>query len=95
MDWKKLGKKLLFPPIWVIIVIVILSTVALVTVFVKGWQFLPVSSVVYVLAFYSLTIFCGLCLQYTNIFRFIIGTLRHFHPMKPFRQGVWIPSFLC
>lgn len=47
-----------------IIVLVILSTVALVTVFVKGWQFLPVSSVVYVLAFYSLTIFCGLCLQY-------------------------------
>ncbi len=61
MDWKKFGKKLLFPPLWIVILLVIFSTAALVTVFVKGWDALPVGYVVYVVAFYTLTIFCLAC----------------------------------
>ena len=27
MDWKKLGKKLLFPPVWLMVILVIISMV--------------------------------------------------------------------
>ena len=61
MDWKRLGKKLLFPPIWVIIILAIFSMVALIFVFVKGWDSSWAASMVYVLAFYSLTVCCLSC----------------------------------
>ena len=65
MDWRRIGKKLLFPQMLVIIILTILSTVALVLVFVKEWDTLPIAYVVYVLAFYALTI---LCLSFWNTF---------------------------
>ena len=61
MDWKKIGKKLLFLPLWVIIILAFISTGALVVVFVKGWETLPVASIVYVTAFYSLAVLCVFC----------------------------------
>lgn len=61
MNWKRIGKRLLFPPIWVILILTVLSTVALVLVFVKGWESLQIAIVVYVLAFYSLVILCLCC----------------------------------
>ena len=56
MDWKKLGKKLLFPPIWVMVILTILSAAALVTVFVKGWESAVVAYIVYVFSFYTLCV---------------------------------------
>jgi hypothetical protein len=38
MDWKNLSKKLLFPPIWLMAVLTILSAAALIFVFVKGLE---------------------------------------------------------
>lgn len=72
MDWKKIGKKLLFPPIWVMAVLTVISAAALVMVFVKGWEETPVAYIVYVLAFYTLsvvTVFCAMVLpkQYKQI----------------------------
>lgn len=72
MDWKKIGKKLLFPPIWLMAILVILSAVALSLVFVKGWTEHPVGYVAYVLSFYTLSVvclFCGLVMpkQYSAI----------------------------
>lgn len=61
MDWKKIGKKLIFPPVWVIILLGVIGAAALVTVFVKGWEQTPVAYAVYVLAFYALstaTVWC-------------------------------------
>ena len=72
MDWKKIGKKLLFPPIYLLVILVILSAVALTFVFAKGLeQTIPAYSV-YVLAFYTLstvTVYCVLVLpkQYSTI----------------------------
>lgn len=63
MDWKKIGKKLIFPPVWVIILLGVIGAAALVTVFVKGWEQTPVAYAVYVLAFYALstaTVWCVL-----------------------------------
>ena len=52
-DWKTIGKKLLFPPLWLIIILTVFSAVALVAVFVKGWETNPVAYVIYVVALYT------------------------------------------
>ena len=72
MDWKKFGKKLLFPPIWLMILLSIVSAVMLVLVFVKNWQEAVIAYIVYVLSFYTLcvvSIFCVMVLprQYQQI----------------------------
>ncbi len=72
MDWRKIGKKLLFPPVWLMVILVIVSTVALTLVFVKGMEQSILAYVVYVLAFYTLSVvsvFCVLVLpkQYKEI----------------------------
>ncbi len=72
MDWKKMGKKLLFPPVWLMVVLVIISAVALTLIFVKGMEESIPAYIVYVLAFYTLsvvTIFCAMVLpkQYGTI----------------------------
>lgn len=46
-DRKAIGKKLLFPPLWLIIILTVFSAVALVAVFVKGWETHPVAYVIY------------------------------------------------
>ena len=58
MDWKKIGKKLLFPPIWSMIVLTVFSAIALAWVFMNGQEESPISYVIYVLAFYTLTVLC-------------------------------------
>ena len=60
-DWKTICKKLLFPPLWLIFLMTIISAVALVYVFVKGWDTTPVAYVVYVFSFYTLIVVCILC----------------------------------
>lgn len=72
MDWKKIGKKLLFPPFWLMVLLTVASTVLLTAVFVKGWEQQIVAYFVYVLAFYTLsvvTLFCVMVLpkQYGKI----------------------------
>jgi len=72
MDWKKIGKKLLFPPIWLMALLTIASAVLLTIIFVKGMEQSIPAYVVYVLAFYTLStvsIFCALVLpkQYKEI----------------------------
>ena len=74
MDWKKLGKKLLFPPVWLMACLTVISTVLLVMVFVKGWEQTVAAYFAYVLAFYTLsvvTIFFAMVLpkQYHEIRR--------------------------
>ena len=72
MDWKKLGEKLLFPPVWRMALLTIISAVALTLVFVKGMERSILAYIVYVLAFYTLsvvTVFCVMVLpkQYSTI----------------------------
>ena len=56
MDWKKIGKKLLFPPIWLLLILTVISAAALVTVFLKGWEQTVVAYLLYALAFYTLSV---------------------------------------
>lgn len=57
-DWRKVGKKLLFPPVWIIALLTVICTVALVTIFINGWEMSPLAYVSYVFAFYTLTVIC-------------------------------------
>lgn len=61
MDWKKIGKKLLFPPLWLQLLLTVVSAAGLVLVFVKGLDSHPIAYVIYVLAFYTLCVVCVFC----------------------------------
>lgn len=61
MNWKKLGKRLLFPPVWVLILLTLLTAVLLITVFIKGLEQTPVAYGVYALSFYTLCAVCLFC----------------------------------
>ena len=72
MNWKKIGKKLLFPNRWLMAVLVIFSAAALTYVFVKGLEQCIVACFVYVLSFYTLVTVIAFCVvtipqQYRNI----------------------------
>ena len=56
MDWKKFGKKLLFPPIWLMALLTVVSAVSLTMVFVKGMEQSVIAYIVYVLSFYTLSV---------------------------------------
>lgn len=58
MDWRKIGKKLLFPHGLVLILLTILSTAALIFIFVNRLETAPVAYIVYVVSFYTLTVVC-------------------------------------
>lgn len=61
MEWKKIGNKLLFPPMWLMALLTVLSAGLLVAVFVKGWEQSALGYVTYVLAFYTLCVVCIFC----------------------------------
>lgn len=57
-NWKAVCNRILFPPLWWIIIQTVISTVALIAVFVKGWDRAPIAYVIYVGSFYTLTVIC-------------------------------------
>lgn len=59
--WKKLRKKLIFPPIWIIVLLTVACTVALVEIFINGWEMSILAYISYTLSFYTLTVFCIAC----------------------------------
>lgn len=61
MDWKHIAKKLLFLPSGIILLLVVMSTAALVMVFAKGVETSIVACISYVFAFYTLCVFCVFC----------------------------------
>ena len=67
MDWKKIGKALLFPHIVIMISLVPLATVLLVGSMVFVGTESPIAYISYVLAAYTLTIWC---MKIPNIIRF-------------------------
>lgn len=62
-DWKTIVKKLLYPPLWIMLLLAIVCTVALVSVFLKGWSKYPLASMVYVPSFYTLTVIALACIR--------------------------------
>ena len=65
MDWKKICKKLLFPPVWLTVLLFFVSAAALILVFVKEMEQSIPAYIAYALAFYTLctaSVFCALVL---------------------------------
>lgn len=60
-NWKEICKKILYPPAWGIVILVIVSVVSLVLIFTKGWDTSPIAYIAYVIAFYALTVVCIAC----------------------------------
>lgn len=58
MDFKRMGKSLLYPPIWVMLILSVISAGGLAAVFIKGWNTSAVAYIVYVVSFYTLTVLC-------------------------------------
>lgn len=57
MNWKKL----IYPPTWLIILLITISIILLIFIFLRGWEHSPLSYIVYIVAFYTLLVVC-LCL---------------------------------
>ncbi len=62
MEWRKLIK-LLYPPVWVTILLMMICTVALVYTFIGGYEAHPVAYFTYVLSFYTLTAIVMQCIR--------------------------------
>ena len=62
MEWKKLIKYL-YPPLWIIVLLVPICTAALVYTFIGGYEAHPVAYFTYVLSFYALTTVVMRCIK--------------------------------
>ena len=60
-NWKSIGKKFLFLPLCLIMILTVISTIALIFVFTKGWETVWIAYVIYVISFYTLTVVCLAC----------------------------------
>lgn len=56
MDWKKIGKRILFPNIFIIILFAVISAAGLVYIFVNGLETSWMAYVIYVFSFYALSV---------------------------------------
>lgn len=78
MDWKKIGKKLLFPPLWVTIVLIVVSAVAVPYVLINGLETAPISYVVYIVAFYTVCMITAFaCVTLPGRYRLIKGKINN------------------
>lgn len=57
-NWKELGRKILFPPAWIILLLTVISTAALVEIFAQDLEMSISAYICYVLAFYTLVVLC-------------------------------------
>lgn len=62
-DWKIICKKLLYPPLWIMLILTVVCTVALAAVFLKGWSEHLLAATVYVPSFYTLTVIVLACIK--------------------------------
>ena len=53
----------MFPPIWLVVLLIAISTILLVAVFMNGWEQQVIAYFVYVLAFYTLTVATLFCVM--------------------------------
>ncbi|MGM9600043.1 MAG: hypothetical protein ACI3W5_00480 [Faecousia sp.] len=61
MNWKSLGKKLLVPPAWITVLLVIFTAAAVPMVFICGLEESPIAYGVYAVAFYTVCVVTAWC----------------------------------
>ena len=67
-NWKKIGRKMLFLPIWLLIILIASVAIALVAIFVNGWETHPIACIIYGVAFYTLVVVCIFCWKVVPIY---------------------------
>lgn len=81
MDWNSFWKKLIFPPIWLMLLFTVFSAAALVLIFVKGRSESPIAYAVYAIAFYTI---CVVSIFFAMVFPKRYHTIRqkiYNHPL--------------
>ncbi|MBQ7335162.1 MAG: hypothetical protein IJW92_01645 [Clostridia bacterium] len=63
MDWKKIWNRMIYPPLWLMILLIPICTAALVAVFLLNLSEHPVAYVIYVLSFYTLSVVTVFCVK--------------------------------
>lgn len=63
MDWKTFWNKLIFPPLWLVILLTAASAAALPVVLIRGLAESPVAYLIYIMAFYTLCVVCVFCVK--------------------------------
>ena len=63
MDWKKIGKKLLFPPVWLILILALFTAAAVPYVLICGLSESPAAYAVYAVAFYAVCVLTAFCVM--------------------------------
>lgn len=61
--WKTTVKRLLYPPVWLMLVLTVICTTALIYTFLRGHDTHPVAYVTYVLSFYTLSVIVLTCIK--------------------------------
>lgn len=56
MNWKKTGRHLLFPPLWIILILVVLSAIALPAIFLNQLETSLIAYPLYIIAFYTVIV---------------------------------------
>lgn len=62
-DWKTVGKKFLFPPFWLILLLSVCSAVALTVIFLKGWEEHPIAYGIFAVSAYTVTVLTVYCIR--------------------------------
>ncbi len=60
-DYRRIAKRLIFLPLWIILPLVLLSAILLSLIFVRGMEEHPLAYAVYVLSFYTLSVLSVFC----------------------------------
>lgn len=63
MGWKAFCKKLIFPPMWLMLLLFVVTAIALPLVFLKELSGTPAAYVVYVVAFYAVSVISVFCIR--------------------------------
>lgn len=67
-NWKEIGRKMLFLPIWLLIILIASVAIALVAIFVNGWETHPIACIIYGVAFYTLVVVCIFCWKVVPVY---------------------------
>lgn len=57
--WKSIGKRLLFPPVWQILILTVLTAVFVPLTFIMDWSETVIAYVTYAVAFYTVVVLCA------------------------------------
>lgn len=62
-NWKEISKKLIFLPVWLVMLLTVLCAAALAAIFLNDRETEPIAYAVYAASFYMLTVLCIACVK--------------------------------